>query len=679
MKNKRNKSFIYFLISGVIIVVGLVLVLTIINTKDTNELSLDEKIWIEENRNKIIDVSVVNNVPIFAMEGDGIFLSFLDFFEKETELELNKLSYIYPNISKLTDYVFRIVKESEELTKRDLLVYEDNYVIVSKENKKIVDINSLFGYKIGLMRENFAGISDYIKANNKLTYVPFDDVNNMLFEFSEDDVDYIIVPKNRYLDMIIDSDYYITYNLSALTDKYVLTLNGEEETLNSIFAKVYNKWYESNFETLYTKKMNEIYFSLSGIDERSKSAFKSKIYTYGYIENAPYETLRNNRFIGLNFEFLNGFEFFSGAQFKFVRYNSVNELESAINSGEVDVAFNYYEFKNLKDIDKTIEVYIGNYVLLSYIGNNVTIDSFASLKGKEIYTIKDTNLARYLNDNSNATLKAYNNINSLLRNKEPLILIDINMYNYYKNTKLSDYYIVYEDKADVNYNFIIKQDESNKVFSDVFQFYLMNINHTEFKNRGMYNLITTKDLSTLSYVIYVLLGVLFVIIIIITKQKRSLLKKTKEEKIKYIDPLTSLKNRTYLSVNMEKWDENEVYPQAIIIVDLNKLKDVNSNHGYEEGDKLIKAASNILINNQLENTDIIRSDGNEFLIYMVGYAEGQVVSYMRKLFKLMKNLPYEQGATLGYSMITDDVKLIEDAINEAVLDMITNKELKSNE
>ena len=47
---------------------------------------------------------------------------------------------------------------------------------------------------------------------------------------------------------------------------------------------------------------------------------------------------------------------------------------------------------------------------------------------------------------------------------------------------------------------------------------------------------------------------------------------------------------------------------------------------------------------------------------------------MRKLNKEFKNIPYNFGATLGYSMITDDVKTIDDAINEATLEMITNKE-----
>ena len=106
---------------------------------------------------------------------------------------------------------------------------------------------------------------------------------------------------------------------------------------------------------------------------------------------------------------------------------------------------------------------------------------------------------------------------------------------------------------------------------------------------------------------------------------------------------------------------------------MNSIKAINNEFGYKEGDKVIKAAANILINNQLKNSDIMRTDGNEFMIYMVGYNEEQVTLYVRKLYKLMKELPYEKGASLGKSMIEDDMKLIEDAINEAVLEARKNR------
>lgn len=114
--------------------------------------------------------------------------------------------------------------------------------------------------------------------------------------------------------------------------------------------------------------------------------------------------------------------------------------------------------------------------------------------------------------------------------------------------------------------------------------------------------------------------------------------------------------------------------QAIVMVDLNNVKYVNDNFGHEEGDQLIIKAAGILVNTQLENSEIMRTDGNEFLIYLVGYSERQVETYTKKIAKEMKGLPHEFGGAVGYSMILDKIKTLDDAINEATIQMIANKE-----
>src|SRR5574344_1362171 len=146
--------------------------------------------------------------------------------------------------------------------------------------------------------------------------------------------------------------------------------------------------------------------------------------------------------------------------------------------------------------------------------------------------------------------------------------------------------------------------------------------------------------------------------------------------MKFIDQLTSLENRNYLNENTDAWNKNTIYPQTTIIIDLNKIQEINDSFGYDDGDKQIKAAANILIRTQLDNSDIMRTDGNEFLVYLVGYDERNITSYIRRLYKEFQNMPYEYNATIGYSMITDDLKSIEDAINEAVDDMKSKKQEK---
>ena len=140
--------------------------------------------------------------------------------------------------------------------------------------------------------------------------------------------------------------------------------------------------------------------------------------------------------------------------------------------------------------------------------------------------------------------------------------------------------------------------------------------------------------------------------------------------------MTSLKNRNYLNHNIYNWDDNVIFPQSVIVLDINKLRDINDKFGREIGDEVVKKVASVLIDNQVENTDIIRSGGDEFLIYMVGYDEKYTVEYAKKITKLMKDIEHSLGVTYGYSMINDEVKTIDDAINESVNMMTKNKNVE---
>lgn len=669
---KKNNKKLFAIIGGIALIIVLVLIYLIRVNGNRNELSLSEKRWIEDNKKSMIDIYIMNDLPIFSASENDIFLSFLDYFEAETGLSLNRVSYSLSSNVPTSDYLFKIVKETDDIGRNDLLFYQDNFVIISKNNKKIQDLSKLSDYKIGVVTSSLSSISEYLTYGNNLTISNYEDDAQLLNAFEADEINYMIIPKNRYLKEIVSNNYYIVSSLSNLANKYVLSLSNNNNKLNSIFTKLYNKWYKNNFNKLYVKNMNDFYFKTKGIDDRSITAFKGKKYIYGYVENNPYE-ISNNK--GINLEFLNGFEKFAGVEFQPKKYNSVKALKEAFDNGKVDIIFNYYDFDTTSS-NETISVYNSSYVILTHMNNNVTIDSWASLSGKEIYALKDTALTNYMNNNTKATIKTYSKIKNLLKNKEPLVLLDLNVYNFYKNSKLKDYYIVYEGTVDLNYSFLIKRDNTNNTFSDAFQFYLTNINHTEFRNRGMASISNNSVLENIPLFYYVILAGVIVVGIAIARLNKEKIAKLNEEKSRFIDPLTSLKNRNYLNSHLDKWDENKVYPQAVIVIDLNGLKDINNEHGYQEGDNVIRAAANILVNNQLKNTDIMRTDGNEFMIYMVGYDEDHVVLYMRKLYKLMKELPHELGATLGYSMILNDVKLVEDAINDAVVDIKNSKDSK---
>ena len=257
--------------------------------------------------------------------------------------------------------------------------------------------------------------------------------------------------------------------------------------------------------------------------------------------------------------------------------------------------------------------------------------------------------------------------------------MDLDTYEYYKDRKFKNFKVIYQDKLDKDYVFTIRDVNKNTTFYELFNYYVSSINYKEIKYQYNTSYMTNSknELSIMFKYLLIILGSILLVgisVYLIIRSNRKKKEMNKEEKLKFIDVMTSLKNRNYLNYNIKSWEDNVIYPQAIVIIDLNNIKYINDNYGHAEGDEVIKKAASILIVNQEENTDIIRTDGNEFLIYMVGYDEKKVIEYTRRLSKEFKTLPHEFGATLGYSMITDNVKTIDDAINEATLSMRQAKE-----
>ena len=64
----------------------------------------------------------------------------------------------------------------------------------------------------------------------------------------------------------------------------------------------------------------------------------------------------------------------------------------------------------------------------------------------------------------------------------------------------------------------------------------------------------------------------------------------------------------------------------------------------------------------------MRTDGDEFLIYLVGYDEKKIGTYIHKLNReLVGALPNKDyGVSIGYSMILNEQTTIDDAINDSL-------------
>lgn len=353
----------------------------------------------------------------------------------------------------------------------------------------------------------------------------------------------------------------------------------------------------------------------------------------------------------------------------------------AVNNKDIDLYFNYYNFTD--DFYQTDGISI-EYVIAARRDNSTVIKSIYSLIGETVYVQENSKIYDYIKNISDINIKTFSTTKDLfkLNKKDVFIILDKNTFDYYSDNKLDNYTGRYEDFISNEYTFKVR---TNSALYKLLDKYIGVMDENKLVIEGLnnhYDTIKSGNIITkiAEYILLILLLVVLIIFIIFKKSKKiSIARKIKkDDKMKFIDQLTSLKNRNFLNENIETWNNNTIYPQTIVVIDLNKIQEINDLYGYNEGDKQIKALANILVKTQLDNSEIMRTDGNEFVIYLVGYSQKQVSNYIFKLNKEIKKLPYEFGAEFGFSMIQDDIKTIEDALNEAVEDMKKNKE-NSNE
>lgn len=675
-----KKKYI-FIIPIVIALLAFVFVYRYYNKEDkTTTLTVAEKKWVQENSDKTFDFEVVNDYPLYGLNGEGVIFNFINDFEKNVGIEFNKIPYLKESTPSTDSFRIRILNNDTKLKNTDLELFEDNYIAIGKEYQRINDIKDMKNITFGVFKDKSAEISYYLKSGTNLSYKTYENIKELYKALDNNEVDMIIVPNIMYLDYTIEkNNYSINYYFTEMKEKVVLTLSDNNKELNKIVTKYYNKWKQTKYVKEYNQAYLNYYLEKNNLSAKEKASLISKNYTYGYVENTPYEVKVNGKVAGIAGEYIDRVSRLADISFKYKKYKTKKELEKAIDKGEIDVYFDYYNYSNDK-YTPTLSTFIEKYVVLAKDDNDEIVNSFESLKGKQIAMIKDDSLYNYFSSNSRADIKIYDNLDQLLKQKDnKLIVVDKEIYTNYQTTKFKKLKLLYMDTMMNDYKFMVKKN--NKAFYDLFNYIINTNSYYNYRNSGIKNMnASILENSTFEQVYTIVLIIIFVPLIILTiiylflKRKRKVKQIKTTNRHKYTDMLTSLKNRNYLNAKMPEWESSKVFPQAIVMVDLNNVKYINDNYGHEEGDQLIIKAAGILVNTQLENSEVIRTDGNEFLVYLVGYSERQVSTYAKKLTKEMKSLPHEFGAAVGYSMITDEIKSLDDAINEATIEMIAAKE-----
>ncbi len=677
------KKKIFAVLAIIVVIAGLVGGYFYFKGRNTDAFTTEEQRWIDSNKNHVIDISIPRNIAGFTYMGKGVFFDFIGDLEKRTGLSFNKVPYdVFDDVSS-REYAIEVV---DSVGDNQIFVMKDNYIIVSKKNDLYTVPSEIKELKVGVVLDQREEAEKHLEGA-QIEFVEYETEEDMNTAFTAEDstLDAVIGLRSLYLDDILKDNLHVAYHMIDMTKDYVITLNGDE-TLNSIVKKTYSTWKNTKFELSYNENLLDTFYEYKGVTEKERTTLREKSYVYAFNENGAYDQEKNSKLQGVNYQIVKSFAEFANIDMEYSKaYVNKEALIEAFNEGKVDFCFRNDVNELTVDHYNTVAPITANIAILSHVAKSKPITSIYSLAEDTVLVVKGTKIEDYLVRNG-IEVEAYDSINDLLKKvtKDSILALDLENYEYYKASSLSKFKINYLFSLNDNYGYSV--NGSDKLFGQLFDFYLQYMPVQDIIHVGYKSIYVTED-TRIYYWIAIIVLLFLVIIQLLYNAKRvvAAFKKrrkktfTKNEKIRYIDSLTSLKNRAYLNDSIEKWDSSEIYPQMIVIVDLNNIAYINDNFGHEEGDRVITEAANILIKTQMPRSEIIRTDGNEFLVYLVGYEEKEISSYARKLNKEFKDLSHGFGAAIGSSTINDALKTIDDAINEATLDMKNNKEAMNSE
>lgn len=671
-KMAKKVRLIFILFVGIIIVaVASLVVVNILN--DENKLTVEENKWINNNLSTVLNVNVINDLDIFGKSGAGVFYDFLNDLGKEYNLKINPITYTSKDENITSGFI-------ATNTKNDKFVefYADNYVLLKKDYVYYNNIEAIKDIKIGVLKSDADYIKGYFNEDKNIEFKSFDTYDALKESFNKD-LDYIMVPKYELTSDILEKNYSVVYEFSDIKKYYGYYML--DDNFSSVIKKYYNKWQSKKYKNAFNTNLKNTLVKSIKLSEVEQKELTSRIYNYGFVNNNPYEIILGGNYGGIVSVYLKNFSEMAGVDFKYIKYRTYKQLTNAINNNSIDLYFNYYNLtNNYQTITTNMDI---KYYVIASRKNDMVVNSLNSLQNQTVYVMQDSIIYENLKNINGIDLKTYKKVSDLkkLAKSKAIAVVDYDTYLDVASTTLKDYSPRYANSLNIPYTFKVREDNA---FTKLFKAYISLSDASMIRVEGLNSYKKTLDSGTIlgtiaKYILYFL--IIFVILIYALYKRARKIKISKkikkEEKIRYIDQLTSLKNRNYLMENASSWNKNTIYPQAMVVVDLNRIQEINDTLGYEKGDAQIKAAANILIRTQLDNSDIVRTDGTEFLIYLVGYDERQVVSYIKKLTKELKNMPYDFGASIGHSMIDSDKKLVEDALNEAVEDMKIKKQENS--
>lgn len=140
-----------------------------------------------------------------------------------------------------------------------------------------------------------------------------------------------------------------------------------------------------------------------------------------------------------------------------------------------------------------------------------------------------------------------------------------------------------------------------------------------------------------------------------------------------LDPLTNVSNRRMVMERLQTLVhlyERHPTPFAVVVVDIDRFKQINDKFGHQAGDIVLKSLAQRMLTHTRATDTVARIGGDEFLVVLMGIDKEAVVSEQcTKLAEVIaqpviyKNDEITVSASLGYALFPSDGKSLDALIH----------------
>jgi diguanylate cyclase (GGDEF)-like protein len=143
------------------------------------------------------------------------------------------------------------------------------------------------------------------------------------------------------------------------------------------------------------------------------------------------------------------------------------------------------------------------------------------------------------------------------------------------------------------------------------------------------------------------------------------------ENVSFKDSLTELYNRRYFGLRIDEEVKRHTrfgHPLSLVVVNVDRFKAINAEHGQPAADEVLREVSRLLIRHSRSFTIIARLDGDEFAALLANTPKAGAVTYAQRIRSVIESHPFADGtvtASFGVAGLPADAVSADDLLAAA--------------